>query len=143
MEEKQIKKRKKKGFTLIELIIVLAVIAIIAAIAIPNFTKVRADSKVKADTQSCETIKRIVLTNLADDKLPVNATINVTFTGSKAVVDLENASANCPKYVKTDFESDLKDVKKPQEDGATGYTIKIDKGDVTVTTDKTAETSTS
>ncbi len=41
----------KKGFTLVELIIVIAVIAILAAIAIPNFMRVMTNAA-KADTIS-------------------------------------------------------------------------------------------
>ena len=41
--------RNKKGFTLIELIVVLAVLAIIMAIAVPRFTGVQEKAKVDAD----------------------------------------------------------------------------------------------
>ncbi len=43
------KKRMKKGFTLVEIMIVVAIIAILAAVAIPNFLKYRADAR----SQSC------------------------------------------------------------------------------------------
>ncbi|GKU32023.1 prepilin-type N-terminal cleavage/methylation domain-containing protein [Clostridium folliculivorans] len=122
-------KKKKKGFTLIELIIVIAIIAIIAAIAIPNFAKVRNDSKKKADIQSCETIKRTALTKIADGSIPVTPTqenvntLTITFDENNAPV-FTSATA---------FQETLSTLKKPQEDGATGYSIKVNRaGEVEV-----------
>ena len=41
-------KRMKKGFTLVEIMIVVAIIAILAAVAIPNFIKYRRSSQATA-----------------------------------------------------------------------------------------------
>ena len=41
-------KKKKAGFTLIELMIVIAIIAILAAILVPNFLKARAQGQLTA-----------------------------------------------------------------------------------------------
>lgn len=64
-------KLRRKGFSLIELIIVLAVMAVLALIAIPNFNAVMENSKVKADIQTCEAIKRTVEILLLDESIKI------------------------------------------------------------------------
>ena len=45
---KQTKNSRKAGFTLVEIMIVVAIIGLLAAIAIPNFVKARATSQANA-----------------------------------------------------------------------------------------------
>ncbi|MBU3220787.1 prepilin-type N-terminal cleavage/methylation domain-containing protein [Clostridium algidicarnis] len=125
-------RKKKKGFTLIELIIVLAIVAIIAAIAIPNFTKVRTESKSKADIQSAETIRRITLTLMAEDKVLPGDTFTVTAgTATKGSTFTGKAE---------DLGSYFKEVKAPQQDLADekkNYVVTVDKaGNVKVVVGK-------
>ncbi len=142
---KRANNKKKKGFTLIELIIVLAVMAIIALIAIPNFAAVRNNSKVKADKQSCETIERTVLMLVSDETIKGDGTITLKFGTDgkldsektevdKDITDSKDAAAN---DVITEA---LKEVKAPQskvegkDAKATIYTITINNGEVDAVT---------
>lgn len=49
--------RKLKGFTLVELIIVIAIAAILIAVAIPQFSKAKLSAEVSAHNSNVQTIK--------------------------------------------------------------------------------------
>jgi prepilin-type N-terminal cleavage/methylation domain-containing protein len=55
-------KRRKKGFTLIELMIVIAIIAILAAVLVPNFMRAREASRLTACKSNLKNISTAVET---------------------------------------------------------------------------------
>lgn len=50
----------QKGFSLIELIIVIAIMAVLVAIIAPNLTKYLGQSKQKVDNSNADTIKKVL-----------------------------------------------------------------------------------
>jgi type II secretion system protein G len=93
-------RRSERGFTLIELMVVVAIIAILAGILIPNFVNARA----QAQTSACESNLRAIATAMelvfSDNQsyLPNTTTqagtafdvIPSNFTGSNGVVYMNN-----------------------------------------------------
>lgn len=55
-----LRSKNRKGFTLIELMIVIAIIGVLAAIAIPNFNRARKNAKSKACLANIRTIESAV-----------------------------------------------------------------------------------
>lgn len=92
------KKNNKKGFTLAELLIVVAIIAVLVAIAIPVFTAQLEKSKEATDQANIRSAYAEVMTSaLTDIGSTSTAGANVTRTGSDgsyvwtATVDLKQS----------------------------------------------------
>ncbi|MBI5554406.1 MAG: type II secretion system protein [Elusimicrobia bacterium] len=51
-------KRNKKGFTLIELVLVMSIMMVLALLAMPGFNKIYIDSKLKSSTQTVTWVLR-------------------------------------------------------------------------------------
>ncbi len=63
------KKVNKKGFTLIELIIVVAIMAVLVALLAPNVLKYLEKSKVGKDINSLDSVRLAIEAELADEEL--------------------------------------------------------------------------
>ena len=82
------KKKKKKGFTLIELIIVMAIMAVLAVVAIPKYSEFRETANKKHDVATAKTIANAASGLVADEKIDLPAssstTINIVTGGNAA-----------------------------------------------------------
>lgn len=94
--------KNKKGFTLVELIIVIAVIAVLAAIAIPKFGQIKKDANLKSDQANAKIIATAVSSAIADGK-------SVTESGVKDDEIKEYIDGNA--------------VPNPKTSGATDFTV--------------------
>ena len=86
-------KMNNKGFSLVELIIVVAIMAILAGVMIPQFVKYLGNSKKSADLSQAESIANAVSSLYAEDMTKGSATAGMNYDGSTHAVDVSVVNA--------------------------------------------------
>ena len=87
--------KNNKGFSLVELIIVIAIMAILVGVLAPQLIKYIEKSKVSADTQAADSVHTAVLTAMMDPEVVNLSSYNTaaTMTGAHSATSLTTATA--------------------------------------------------
>ncbi len=85
---------KNKGFSLVELIIVIAIMAILVGVMAPQLIKYIEKSKVSSDVQVCDTVRTAYVTALSDPDV-VNASSFAVPTSLTEPIATTNPVGSC------------------------------------------------
>ncbi len=80
-------KNKYRGFTIVELVIVIAVVAILAAVMIPTFSAIVKKANISADTQAVRNMNVILASESADSPTPDDPATVIAMLKENGITD--------------------------------------------------------
>ena len=86
-------KKNNKGFSLVELIVVIAIMAVLVCVLAPQFIKYVDRSRQSTDLQNVQELKSAIEADIADGKIAADVTITVTGGASGTAVSSETPAA--------------------------------------------------
>jgi general secretion pathway protein G len=100
----------KRGFTLVEILIVVVILGILAAIVIPQFTQASTEAKTNSLCSDLQTLRsQIELYKVQHNDVPPGNTINADGTFIGAVGSFENQMVYCSDIMGTGTGSKVRD----------------------------------
>ena len=141
--------KNNKGFSLVELIIVIAIMAILVGVMAPQLIKYIEKTNVSSDTQLCDTVKNAITTAMMDptviandsDNIPTNddfesvssigtSTDDTTFAGAVTEI-LGFSPADIEDHIKSNVQNGKANGVKFAISGSNSVHVKIENSDNT------------
>lgn len=123
------KQKNNKGFSLVELIVVIAIMAVLVGVLAPQLIKYVEKSREATDIQTCDNIATALKTYYADEEVAASATANtVTVTlgktelGTVADTAVKDAGLTEAKIKGTKWTDDKITIVYNKADGTITYT---------------------
>lgn len=86
------KQKNNKGFSLVELIVVIAIMAVLVGVLAPQFIKYVEKSRQSTDMQSVQQLKSSVETDISDNENVTSVTIAISGSDKKATTTITASS---------------------------------------------------
>lgn len=121
------KQKNNKGFSLVELIVVIAIMAVLVGVLAPQLIKYVEKSREATDIQTCDNIATALKTYYADEEVAASAT-EVTVTLSKTELGIgadaavKDAGLTKAKIKGTKWTGDTIKIEYDKADGTITYT---------------------
>ena len=106
------KKKNNKGFTLVELVIVIAILALLVGLLAPQYTKYVEKSRRTADASNMDELVKVVKVYAGDtdSELPAD-TYTITISDTKGGSNITAAKGNVPTDLETELNNAVPDWK--------------------------------
>lgn len=134
------KKLGNKGFSLVELIVVIAIMAVLVGVLAPTLIKNIEKSRKSKDEQNLDTVKGAITTVLADEKYYDLLSANVvTITGSDGTITITSDSDTKPDGAKNTLKQELTETISKEKVPMTSKDLKSKTIKFTITNGKVSD----